>query len=354
MTLPASREPPSEAAGQVPDDRSRILLIGATGQIGRELRRSLQPLGRVVCTSRSPGNAAAGALELDLRRPTTIPAVLDRVHPDLVVNAAAYTDVEQAEQEADLAMVINGIAPGVLAEETRRLGAALVHFSTDYVFQGTGDMPWHEQDTPHPINAYGHSKLVGEDAIRGTGADHLIVRTSWVYGSEGRNFVLTMLRLGSERETLHVVDDQLGAPTSARLVADITAQVLAQARGQFVPFLARHGGTLHVSCRGATTWHGLAVEVFQQARRHGAALRVQEVKPITSAEYGCLVQRPANSRLDCRHLRDCFGLIPPDWSTDLGLSVAEILRCRPESLALAPVAAMSATREENGRRTTIG
>jgi dTDP-4-dehydrorhamnose reductase len=349
MTWPASRELPWETAGQEPDDRPRILLIGASGQIGRELWRALQPLGCVLCTRHSSAGAITepAELELDLSLPTTIPAVMDHVRPNLVVNAAGYTNVERAEEEPDLAMIVNAIAVGVLAEEAGRLGAALVHYSTDYVFDGSDNVPWHESDISHPLNVYGRSKLAGEDAIRSSGAPHLIVRTSWVYSPTGRNFVLTMLGSASQPSMIRVVDDQIGAPTPAWLVADTTAQVLAQARGEFAQFLSRRGGTLHVTCRGATTWHGLAVELFCQARRRGAALLVQEVEPISSAEYGSPVQRPANSRLDCRRLRQRFGLVPPDWRTALGLSLEEMLRRRNEVVTNAPTDGVPENLEES-------
>jgi dTDP-4-dehydrorhamnose reductase len=293
-----------------------VLLIGASGQVGRELLHTLESVGQVACTHRG---AAGGPpeLELHLDRPETITRVFSRVRPDLVINAAGYTDVEGAERYPDLAMVINGYAPGILANEACRVGAALVHYSTDYVFDGSGAAPWKEHDRVGPLNAYGRSKLEAEEAIRKSGVSHLIVRTSWVYSPQGRNFVLTMLRLGRERQRIGVVNDHVGAPTSARTVAQITAQVLMQAGGKFATFLGRYGGLLHVCCQGEASWHGFAVEIFRQAKRLGESLTVQEVEPIASDEYPSRVRRPANSRLDCGRFRRHFGLVPPSWQAAL-------------------------------------
>ncbi len=305
----------------------RLLLIGAGGQLGSELLRTLQPLGQVICTHHRARGASAD-LELDLSQPKTIRETVRRLRPDLVINAGGYTDVEEAERHPDLPMRINGLAANVLASEARRQGSGLVHYSTDYVFDGSGQEPWHEKSRPHPLNAYGDSKLAGEEAIRQGGVEHLIIRTSWVYGPRGRNFLLTMLRQGRDQECLRVVADQVGAPTPARMVAEVTAQILAQARGEFARFLGRCGGLLHVACQGETSWHGFATEIFRQARRHGAALSVQAVEPISSQQYAARARRPANSRLNCGRLRHCFGLAPPDWQTALELCLEEMSRAQ--------------------------
>lgn len=248
-----------------------------------------------------------------------------RVAPQLIVNAAAYTAVDRAEKEHDLAMAVNAAAPAILAEEAERIGAGIVHYSTDYVFDGSGTRPWREEDTTGPLNAYGHSKLAGEEAIRASGAAHLILRTSWVYAARGSNFVRTMLRLGQERPELRVVADQHGAPTAARVIADMTGQILAQAGGEFAKFLAERGGTTHLCCRGETTWHGLATAIFEFARKHGISLAVQNVEPIRTEEYPTPARRPANSRLDCGRLRERFGLTAPAWQEALSLCVQEMV-----------------------------
>jgi len=287
---------------------SRILLTGPNGQVGWELQRSLVSLGDVV---------ALGREGLDLRNPDEIRAVVREVKPSVIVNAAAYTAVDKAEDEPDLAMTINGAAPGVLAEEAKRFGAAIVHYSTDYVFDGGGDRPWHEDDQPNPLNEYGRSKLAGERAIQAVGVAHLILRTSWVYGLHGNNFVKTMLRLGAEREELSVVDDQVGAPTSARVIADITGQILAQGRGDVAGLLRERGGVVHLSCRGETSWRGFAEAIFRLARERGVPLTVGVVKPVAGKDYPSKAVRPGNSRLDNQRLPQRFSLCPPAWEVAL-------------------------------------
>ncbi len=302
--------------------RQRILLIGATGQIGGELLRSLRPLGEVVAPCRAP---ARGTPALDLSRPDGIRAAVRELRPQLIVNAAAYAAVDQAEAEIARAMVVNGIAPGILAEEALRLGAALVHYSTDYVFDGSGTRAWRENDPTGPLNAYGRSKLAGEVAIRATGAAHLILRTSWVHGVRGVNFVKTMLRLAAERASLKVVDDQIGAPTSAQVVAEVTARILAQAAADFVGWLRERGGLLHLACAGETNWHQFAVEIFRRAQLRGALAAAPDVRPVPSSGYPTAARRPANSRLDCRRLAERFGIVPPDWKTALEQTLEGIL-----------------------------
>ncbi|HEY6896546.1 MAG TPA: dTDP-4-dehydrorhamnose reductase [Rhodocyclaceae bacterium] len=272
---------------------SRILLTGANGQVGWELKTSLAPLGEVVALDRQA---------LDLAEPDRIVAVVRDLKPALIVNAAAYTAVDRAEGEPALAQAINGRAPGILAEEAKRLGARLVHYSTDYVFDGRKDQPYSEADATAPLNVYGETKLAGEDAIRAVGAEHLILRTSWVYGRRGQNFLLTMQRLAKEREELRVVADQIGAPTWSRTIAAATAQTLAHKD--------RPCGLFHLTAGDSTSWHGFAAAILAQAGYRG------RLQPITSAEYPLPARRPMNSRLDCSRLR-ALGIKLPTWQQAL-------------------------------------
>ncbi|TXL66339.1 dTDP-4-dehydrorhamnose reductase [Zeimonas arvi] len=294
----------------------KILLTGATGQVGWELARSLQPLGEVVACDRR---------RADLSAPASLAALVESVAPQVIVNAAAYTAVDRAEQGPELADTINGAAPAALAAAARRAGALFVHYSTDYVFDGSGDAPRREDAPVAPINAYGRSKLAGEQAIARAGSDWLVLRTSWVYASRGSNFVKTMLRLGAEHESLKVVADQVGAPTSARLIADATAHIVRQAlaeraQGRFAP------GVLHLCAAGETSWHGFAQEIFDGWRALAGtdSLKVRELAPISSAEYPTPAARPLNSRLDCSRLRERFGILPTHWREGLRLVLEEI------------------------------
>lgn len=238
----------------------KILLTGVTGQIGWELQRALMTLGEVIPVGRNITNAS---LRMDLVQPDTIRSIIREVKPDLIVNPAAYTAVDKAESEPELAMMVNGIAPGVMAEEAKRLGAAMVHYSTDYVFDGTSQVPYTESDIPNPQNVYGETKLAGEKAIQAVELPHLIFRTSWVYGMRGKNFLLTMLKLGKEREELRIVDDQIGAPTWSRAIAETTAQVLSGVSGNVSDFLVDKGGLYHLSASGKTSWYGFARAIFE-------------------------------------------------------------------------------------------
>lgn len=278
----------------------RILLTGCSGQVGYELERSLQALGEVVAVDRA---------RMDLSDLDQVRSVVREVKPGLIVNPAAYTAVDKAESEPDLARRINALAPGVMAEEAKRLGAAMVHYSTDYVFDGSKQGAWVETDPVNPLNVYGQTKLEGEQAIAAAGIDHLILRTSWVYGMRGKNFLLTMLRLAKEREELRVVADQHGAPTWSRTIADTTAVLLAQAREE--GWWQRHGGIYHLSSRGETTWFGFTQAIIEQA---GLNCRVL---PISSAEYPVPARRPANSLMNADKLERLCVL--PDWKTALGL-----------------------------------
>lgn len=283
---------------------TRILLTGIGGQVGWELRRTLQPLGEVVACDRRM---------LDLADPDSIRGVLRDIRPALIVNPAAYTAVDKAESEAELAQAINGSAPGILAEEAKRLDALLVHYSTDYVFDGTKTAPYAEDDPTAPLGAYGRGKLAGEAAIRAAGCRHLIFRTCWVYGARGHNFLRTMLRLAREREALRVVDDQHGAPTWSRMIAETTTLALALAR--------RDGqqGTYHLAAAGATSWHGFASAIVAAACARGILDRATPVRRIASADFPTPARRPANSRLACTRLREDFGLQLPDWESQLQL-----------------------------------
>ncbi|MCX7173467.1 MAG: dTDP-4-dehydrorhamnose reductase [Proteobacteria bacterium] len=278
----------------------RILLTGKNGQVGWELQRTLAPLGEVIALDRE---------KLDLAYADTILAAIRTVNPDIIVNAAAYTAVDQAENETSLAMRVNAEAPGVMAEEARKRGIQLVHYSTDYVFDGTKDSPYGEDDTPAPINAYGRSKLAGEQAIQATGCRHLIFRTSWVYGMHGKNFLRTMLRLAEEREELRIVDDQFGAPTWSRLIAEATALALAPHR--------EPEGLYHLASAGHTSWHGFTEAILGLSRN----LRTREpsLTAIPTREYPLPAKRPFNSRLACDRLAQEASIQLPDWRVALGL-----------------------------------
>jgi len=288
-----------------------ILLTGTQGQVGWELQRTLAPLGQVYGFARNT---------LDLADPDEIRRVVRDVAPGLIVNAAAYTAVDKAEAEPDQAMAINAVAPGVLAEAARRGGAAIVHYSTDYVFDGEKKEAYLEDDPPRPLGAYGRSKLAGEEAVRASGAPHLILRTSWVYGARGRNFLLTMLRLARERDELRVVDDQFGAPTWSRMIAQATVLALARCpwRGAG-PDLFAASGTYHLSAEGRTSWHGFARAILERtAALEPGALRARRVVAIGSADYPTPAARPRNSVLSNAKLRRAFGIALPAWEDSLG------------------------------------
>ncbi len=294
----------------------RILLLGKNGQVGWELQRALAPLGELIALDRQGEGIDCG----DLGRQVDLAETVRRLAPDVIVNAAAYTAVDRAESDAALAHAINAEAVGMLAQEAEALGAWLLHYSTDYVFDGSGSRAWREDDTTAPLSVYGRSKLAGEKAIRASGCQHLIFRTSWVYAARGGNFARTMLRLAAERERLVVIDDQQGAPTGAELIADLSAHALRAAVGD--PALA---GTYHLAAAGETSWHGYARFVVAEARALGVALRVEEIAPIATSEYPTPAIRPLNSRLDCERLRSSFGLALPDWRVGVARMLREIL-----------------------------
>lgn len=284
----------------------RILLTGATGQVGFQLERSLQSLGQVVALDRS---------RMDLANLDQVRDVIRALKPDLIVNPAAYTAVDKAEGDAELAHRVNAEAPAVMAAEAKALGAAMVHYSTDYVFDGAKQGAYVETDAVNPVNVYGRSKLAGEQAIAAAGIRHLILRTSWVYGMRGKNFLLTMLRLGAERSELRVVADQHGAPTWSRSIADTTANILAQAGAAGDDWWDNNSGIYHLSCQGQTTWHG-----FTEAIMAGGGLDCAVV-PIATADYPTPAPRPLNSVMSSDKLISRFCAIP-EWREALSLCMA--------------------------------
>ncbi len=295
-----------------------ILLVGSTGQVAFELQRTLACLGIVTTLGR------ATRPMLDLAQPQSIREAVQTVRPALIVNAAAYTAVDKAEQESSLAYCINAEATAILAEEALAIDAGLIHYSTDYVFPGAATQPYRENDPTGPLGVYGRSKLAGEQCIRDSGVRHLILRTAWVYGRRGQNFLLTMLRLMRERDQLGIVDDQQGAPTWSRLIAEATALMVARCthEGRFEPDEA--GGTYHLTCAGATTWFGFASRIRELAIVHGlldeSAARLQ---PIATSDYPTLARRPAYSVLANDRLTEAFALALPAWDDALALCLAE-------------------------------
>jgi dTDP-4-dehydrorhamnose reductase len=288
---------------------SIILIFGRIGQVGWELRHKLACLGQ-VSTVEYP--------EVDFTNPDSIRSAIRAVEPAVIVNAAAYTAVDKAESELQLATAINATGPGVLAEEAKRLGSLLVHYSTDYVFDGSKLSPYVETDTPNPINVYGRTKLAGDQAIQASGCDHLIFRTSWVYGARGNNFLLTMLRLGKERAELRIVDDQIGSPTSSECIAQATSDVLAQVLAPGATGIQGRSGIYNLTSNGETSWFGFAKAILTEAAvRFGSPL--PNLVPILTANYPTPAKRPANSRLSCQRLEQTFGVSLPHWEQALSL-----------------------------------
>ncbi len=294
-----------------------VLVFGGNGQVGQELLRALAPLGPVVTTTRSGKLADGSDCEIaDFNAPESLPALLDRLQPSAVVNAAAYTAVDRAEQEPEAAFRANAQAPAVIAQWCATHGVPMVHYSTDYVFKGDGAAPYGEDDTTEPLGVYGSSKRDGEDAVRAAGGRHLIFRTAWVYASHGGNFLRTMLRVGAERDELRVVADQVGTPTPAALIADVTAQVL-QHPGQL-------SGTWHLTASGQTSWHGFAEAIFAEAVAAGVMTKAPQVQAISSDQYPTPAKRPAWSVLDNRKLQQDFGIVLPTWQAGLQRVMSEI------------------------------
>ncbi len=308
----------------------KILLFGSTGQVGWQLRRSLAPLGAVVALDRS----GAGPLRGDLKDAAGVAATVAAVRPDVVVNAAAYTAVDKAEDEPEVAMAINATACEALARACADSGAWLGHYSSDYVYDGSGTQPWRESDAPAPLGAYGRSKLAGDQAIQRLLPRHAILRTSWVYDSWGQNFVKTILKAAATRDELRVVDDQWGAPTRAALIADVTAHVVRSIRS--AQDAARLAGTYHLAAAGETHWHAYARLALQEAAARGIALRTtpDRVRPVPTAEYPTRARRPGNSRLDTTRLRETFGLTLPPWEDGVRAVVAELAQTPPTKACL--------------------
>lgn len=293
-----------------------ILLTGKNGQVGWELQRTLAPLGRVV---------ALDAEDLDLADAEAIRSKVQELKPDIIVNPAAYTAVDKAESEPELAMAINGTAPRVFAEEAKALGALLLHYSTDYVFDGSKTAPYIEEDAPNPLGVYGKTKLAGEEAVRASGCRHIILRTSWVYGARGKNFLLTMLKLAKERSELRIVDDQVGAPTWSRTLAEVAAQIIAQMHvpGGEAEAVDPRYGTYHLTSEGAVSWHGFTAEILRQANVQPAPA----LYPIPSSAYPTPAARPLNSRLSNDKLKQTFGLGGGNWQDNLALCLNELQGC---------------------------
>jgi dTDP-4-dehydrorhamnose reductase len=287
----------------------KVLLFGAGGQVGRALCRG--PLvGHELIALGRRGRAAQDAeapMPGDLADPAAVAAAVDAVRPDVVINAAAYTAVDRAESEPEVARAVNADAPAAIAQAAARVGAWLIHYSTDYVFDGTGVRPWREDDEPAPQSVYGATKLAGEKGIRASACRHVILRTSWVFGQEGGNFAATMLRLFAERDELKVVADQIGAPTSAEWLAALTAHIVPRLEDPLVH------GTYHAALAGETSWHGYASHLLEGARTRGIPAKVRDIQPIPTADYPTPACRPLNSRLDCAKLDSVFGFARPDW-----------------------------------------
>lgn len=294
----------------------RVLLIGPTGQVGWELLHCVQPLGQVFAVGRNHTEQPTQAY-LDLTDPDSIRSVVREVKPQIILNAAAYTAVDKAEQEFDLAYQINGAAPGILAEEAKQLGAILVHYSTDYVFDGTKNEPYCEEDAVNPMNVYGASKLEGEKAIQAVGGNYFIFRTAWVYGSRGKNFLLTIQRLAKERSELRIVADQIGAPTWCRTIANATVHILAQLLSPLNKSNIQDlSGIYHLTCAGEVSWYEFAKAIVAQSENQ------PKITPITTAEYPTPAKRPAYSVLSNDKLKQTFGIIPPNWENALELCLA--------------------------------
>jgi dTDP-4-dehydrorhamnose reductase len=285
----------------------KILITGVTGQVGSALVPRLSPFGTVIAADRQL---------IDLTRPDDIGARLEELAPDVIVNPAAYTAVDKAEDDRETAFLVNEAAPRAMARWAAVANIPLIHFSTDYVFDGSGNTPWKETDTPSPLSVYGASKLAGEMAIQGTGCPHLIARTSWVYAPNGANFFRTMMRLAQEREELRIVADQHGAPTSAALISDTIAAMFADPRG-LADVVARAGGLIHLAASGSTSWHGFATAIVGGLRTRGMALKADKITPIATSDYPVKAQRPLNSCLDLAKLTSVLGTSTPHWSTGL-------------------------------------
>lgn len=306
----------------------KILLVGSNGQIGWELHRCLIPLGKVIAPNHQ---------QMDLTNPAVLRATIREIAPAIIVNAAAYTAVDLAESQPDLAMAVNGVAPGIMAEEAKKLGAVMVHYSTDYVFDGSASTPYREDDRTNPLSVYGNTKLAGEQAIQESGACHLIFRTSWVYASRGKNFLLTILRLARERDELKIVVDQVGAPTWCRAIASVTATILGQplaqvtldapATASLLSWFEQVGGIYHLTASGQTSWHGFAKRILQEVAPSSDSAPTSawpKLISITSADFQLPARRPAYSAMSNEKLIETFGIALPEWEELLRLCVQEL------------------------------
>ncbi|MCP1314297.1 MULTISPECIES: dTDP-4-dehydrorhamnose reductase [unclassified Halomonas] len=297
----------------------KILITGGNGQVGFELQRQLATSGETFAPTRR---------ELDLADPAAVSAYLERQQFDVIVNAAAYTAVDNAESDEATATRLNASLPGQLAAYCAANNALLIHYSSDYVYTGDGETPWRESDPVGPCNVYGDTKLAGDESVMESGCRHVIFRTSWVYSAFGKSFLGTMLRLGGERESLNIIDDQIGAPTPSRLIALVTQQALAKWLGSEGSDL--ESGVYHLAPRGHTSWHGFAREIFEQARKHGMALAVRDdrIGAIPTSEYPTPATRPLNSRLNVGKIEQALGITMPDWQSQVALTVQEIASSR--------------------------
>lgn len=306
------------ACEELRDSPVKILLLGCNGQVGWELQRSLQPLGEVIaCDFDSSADRRA-----DFTQPASVAALVDRVRPQIIVNSAAHTAVDKAESEVELARAINATTVGAIAERAAVLGSLLIHYSTDYVYDGSGSLPREESSPTAPLSVYGRTKLEGEELIRASGCRHVILRTSWVYAARGNNFIKTMLRLAAERETLSVIDDQIGAPTGADLLADVTALMIARITARD----AHLGGTFHCVAAGETSWFDYARFVIDWARANGQLVKVapEGLRAVPTSAYPTPAARPLNSRLSTAKLRSTFSLHLPDWRVGVERMLREI------------------------------
>jgi dTDP-4-dehydrorhamnose reductase len=294
----------------------RILLTGTAGQVGRALLPLLRGRGEIVTPTRS---------EFDLSKPDALKNELGRLKPDLIINPAAYTAVDRAEDEAELAININAKAPAAIARWASLHSVPLVHFSTDYVFNGEGQMPWREDSPTSPLSVYGASKLAGDNAIRAANGPHLIVRTSWVYDAKGANFLRTIARLAADRKELRIVADQIGAPTTARVIAETVTKILSPDLHDVSGRFARDGGIVNVVCAGETSWHGFATAIVAGLKSRDAKLEVEKIEPIGTKDFPTKAKRPGNSRLDLSRLRDVFGIVTPSWSDALAVELDDLV-----------------------------
>jgi dTDP-4-dehydrorhamnose reductase len=299
----------------------RILLTGTNGQVGGALRPLLETGGTVIAPSRT---------EFDLSKPETLTKALDAFKPDLIINPAAYTAVDRAEDERELAFLVNATGTTTIATWSARHRVPLVHFSTDYVFDGSDDRPWREDSPTGPLSVYGASKLAGDLAIRAAGGPHLIVRTSWVYAANGANFLRTIARLAGEREELRIVADQVGAPTTASAIADAVAGIVLSNGSNLEGLFARNGGVVNLACAGETSWYGFASAIVAGLKSRGAKLAVKTITPIATADFPTKAKRPGNSRLDLSRLRDLFGVTTPMWQEALSPELDSLVAVQRE------------------------